>query len=416
MMSFVEKVGRFMMRKERGQAIILVVFAMVALLALVGLAIDGGRLYSARRRTQNAADAAAIAGTRELAQVIMSCGSGTGAQDEAVANAVSEFARQNGVSVFPPDGFLTAWYVDQEENRLGRVYAGAIPNGATGVEVTQVVTDPTTFLKVLGMQDYTAGANAMAMTGPIQNLGNGSGMLPIAVPEFVVGGLAPGEVFEVFDDTGVFCRENDGYCFMGDGGPSAQRAWLNMSHIYNAAYWNTDLDRAFVKNVGTAGCKYNPDGTVDAGATGLKGWASGQCPYPHPLFAGGYGALNGDFVHGSPGVSKSALRELDNNYDVGDIVTVPIFDFVYDPGTMDANFPGKEPAVGWATGGGGTSAYYYHIVGFAAVRLSEIVVTPKGKIEGAFLEMVVGEGEINPSAGVGSCSDNSTLFGVTLWK
>ncbi len=406
------------MKKERGQVIILVVFAMVALLALVGMAIDGGRLYSARRRAQNAADAAAIAGTRELAQIIMSCGSGTAAQDELVANAVSEFARQNGVSVFPPDGFLTAWYVDKNENRLGRVYAGSIPQGATGVEVTQVITDPTTFLKVLGMPNYTAGANAMAMTGPIQNLGGGGGMLPIAVPEFVVGELSPGQVFEVFDDTGVFCQDNSGYCFTGDGGPSAQRAWLNMSHIYNEAYWKTNLDRTFVKNVATAGCKYNDDGTVDAAATGLKGWASGECPYPYSIFAGAYGGLNGDFIHGSPGVSKSGLQALDAAYDPGDIVIVPLFDFVYDPGTMDSNFPTKEPAVGWATAGGGSSAYYYHIVGFAAVRLSEIVVTPKGKIEGAFLNLVVGEGEIDPSDGVGvNCSNNkSRLFGVTLWK
>ncbi len=48
-------------RKERGQALILIVFAIVGLIGLTGLAIDGGNAYSERRHAQNAADTAAIA-------------------------------------------------------------------------------------------------------------------------------------------------------------------------------------------------------------------------------------------------------------------------------------------------------------------------------------------------------------------
>lgn len=46
---------------ERGQAIVLIVLAIVALFGFAALAIDGGYLYSERGRAQNAADSAALA-------------------------------------------------------------------------------------------------------------------------------------------------------------------------------------------------------------------------------------------------------------------------------------------------------------------------------------------------------------------
>jgi hypothetical protein len=48
-------------RTERGQALVLIIFAIVAIFAFAGVALDGGRVYSERRRAQNAADAAAFA-------------------------------------------------------------------------------------------------------------------------------------------------------------------------------------------------------------------------------------------------------------------------------------------------------------------------------------------------------------------
>lgn len=48
--------------RERGQAIVLLVFAVIALLGFTALAIDGGMVYSDRRHAQNAADAASLAG------------------------------------------------------------------------------------------------------------------------------------------------------------------------------------------------------------------------------------------------------------------------------------------------------------------------------------------------------------------
>ena len=61
------------MRNERGQALVILAFALIALAAFAGLAIDGGRAYSARRQAQNTADATAMAGTRLLATFVNQC-------------------------------------------------------------------------------------------------------------------------------------------------------------------------------------------------------------------------------------------------------------------------------------------------------------------------------------------------------
>jgi hypothetical protein len=51
-------------KHERGQALILIVFAIVGLIAMVGLTVDGGMAFSNRRHAQNAADTAAFAAAR----------------------------------------------------------------------------------------------------------------------------------------------------------------------------------------------------------------------------------------------------------------------------------------------------------------------------------------------------------------
>ena len=50
---------------ERGQAIVLIAFAIAGLIAIIGLAIDGGFVFADRRHAQNAADASSLAGALE---------------------------------------------------------------------------------------------------------------------------------------------------------------------------------------------------------------------------------------------------------------------------------------------------------------------------------------------------------------
>ena len=57
------------LRKQSGQAVVLVAVAVVVLTAILALALDGGGIYLDRRQIQNAADSAALAGAELLMAV-----------------------------------------------------------------------------------------------------------------------------------------------------------------------------------------------------------------------------------------------------------------------------------------------------------------------------------------------------------
>ena len=77
----------------RGQAIILIVLAIVGLAAVAGLAIDGGNAYLDRRSAQNAADSAALAGA-----VVRVRNTGEDWVGAAVASAAKNGYNNDGVN------------------------------------------------------------------------------------------------------------------------------------------------------------------------------------------------------------------------------------------------------------------------------------------------------------------------------
>lgn len=94
---------------EKGQAIGLLVVAIVALLGFAALAIDGGMLYSDRRHAQNAADTAALAGAGDAARFMgqyeiqyssFVCGSGPviATENRAISSAIDR-AGSNGYAI-----------------------------------------------------------------------------------------------------------------------------------------------------------------------------------------------------------------------------------------------------------------------------------------------------------------------------
>ncbi len=72
----------------KGQTLVIVALALFALIALVALAIDGGNLMAERRRMQNAADAAALAGARAIC-----------ARDADPVEQAQLYAQQNGAEL-----------------------------------------------------------------------------------------------------------------------------------------------------------------------------------------------------------------------------------------------------------------------------------------------------------------------------
>ncbi len=74
-------------KKESGQILVLIAVGFIVLLGFTALAIDGGMVYSDRRQAQNAADAAALAGSLEKAR---------GQTDDAAVAKAEEILVTNG--------------------------------------------------------------------------------------------------------------------------------------------------------------------------------------------------------------------------------------------------------------------------------------------------------------------------------
>ena len=83
-------------REERGQVLVIVAMGMVALVAMVGLVIDGGYAWSRQRDNQNGADAVAKAGAGVVQHFLAGVDSPT-PNDYDVACAVEAAADANGV-------------------------------------------------------------------------------------------------------------------------------------------------------------------------------------------------------------------------------------------------------------------------------------------------------------------------------
>lgn len=82
---------------ERGQAIVLIAITLLGMLMVVGLAIDAGQLYSARRSMQEAADAAAYAGSVALYRGGTQADAFAAATTDATANGYTNGV--NGVAI-----------------------------------------------------------------------------------------------------------------------------------------------------------------------------------------------------------------------------------------------------------------------------------------------------------------------------
>jgi uncharacterized membrane protein len=118
---------------EQGQAIVLMAFAFIALLAFAALAIDGGNAYVERRRSQNGADAAALAGARQVWINRVNLNS----SETIVLREANGAAEKNGIgdtNDIPTDavnGYVKAYYTDRNGNALSN-NGDPIAVGATG--------------------------------------------------------------------------------------------------------------------------------------------------------------------------------------------------------------------------------------------------------------------------------------------
>lgn len=175
-MSRLRRFFRFFRKGERGQVLYLVALMMFVLLAFLVLIIDAGVAYAQRRQMQNAADAAAAAGTR---LIVLNTGYGS---DAEVKQAIDTYAALNRGSIDyatnPP------YYLGSDGRAVSAIGAGgSIPASATGIWLNADGSVQTFFAVMLGRPVLDIAANSAAAAYPAQMPGSHGGLVPLGVPK-----------------------------------------------------------------------------------------------------------------------------------------------------------------------------------------------------------------------------------------
>jgi len=279
--------------KERGQALVIIAIAAVALFAFAALAIDGSTVFSDRRHAQNAADTAvldaALAKTR-----------GGAWQSEGLDRAAS-----NGY-INDADSTVVIFLCTDPDASCTAIPTGADPTKYIQVKITSIVS--TTFARIIGVSQITNKVSAVARVVP-------STTSPMFAGNAVVS-LSP------HDCKAMTLQGNTNTEVIGSG------LFVN-SDCSTAAFFNNsgsaDLTAPCINSVGgiqantgsvhTSGClaegatAYNyppdnivfpnvvcPSGTSQSGNTLGQGTYSGHFP-PNGVthLSGGIYCVNGDF-------------------------------------------------------------------------------------------------------------------------
>jgi hypothetical protein len=174
---------------QQGQVLVLVVLGLVALIAAVGLVVDGGNAFAQQRGSQNGADAASTAGALVIAQNLpfRALNQPRPKTDADVASAVTTSTNNNHISTW------TAFYTDLSGNPIdvagnvvspanaATVGGGTLPDAAWGVMVDTNIAFGTYFSRVVGVNNLTASTTATAVAGYVENAGAGN-VLPVTIP------------------------------------------------------------------------------------------------------------------------------------------------------------------------------------------------------------------------------------------
>jgi len=203
-------------RRQTGQAIVVMVVAIVVAVAMVGTIVDGGNVLAQQRVTQNGADATAESGAVILAQRLAGASTPSGGWDANIAARLAQTATANHIVLeaayytdicgipLQPDG-SGAINADRTENlplalQVGN-FTGSLPGGtATAPDCPNRLVGPVAGVLVIARKDvgaYVAGAigirsfrvntRATAVAGYLQGYcdateGHYCALMPLAMP------------------------------------------------------------------------------------------------------------------------------------------------------------------------------------------------------------------------------------------
>jgi len=164
--------------KQAGQALVLTAVALVVLMGFAGLAIDVGALRSQKRLQQTAADAAAIAGASNLSFGGVTAGAQNAAAGDGFTDNSGNAGACPGGPPVPPNSATPGWI---EVSICNGPSTGPHQADANYVETWVTEVQPTYFMRVLGINQETVTARAVATN--INSGGvNGPGCLFVTGP------------------------------------------------------------------------------------------------------------------------------------------------------------------------------------------------------------------------------------------
>jgi hypothetical protein len=299
---------------QHGQAIAFFAIALGALVLGAAVVVDGGFAFAERRAAQNAADFAAMAGTRIVGQKLTGRppGAGTAAH---VENSIRSVLTANDAQL------VSAQYVDEDGNALGNVEgATSIPTGAFGV-VVDARTDWNPFLLgLIGVGDWSAGASATAVT-PGESVGGG--VMPVGIQQTTFDGLADCPLADFHDCVGSLTS--------GQLNIPGGFGWLKFGLDGNGGKCDWAVSLGMV---------------ADGGCESSKTFLDSQIGPP----ANSHGCCT---AIGTPPGSVDLIGSLTGN-EWGDLSFY-----------VENEIPVWVPV--WDTAGGTGANGYYHIVGFGAI-------------------------------------------------
>ncbi len=174
-----------MVKKEKGQILVILALAMVALLAITALAIDGSLVYNDRRQDQSTSDSAALAGAGAAAQILKDhhpsefvCGGGASKPLAANATAAALQAAYN--SALEDD--VTLALQDLSTGNGVQISCGATALGKKYLDIRVVVTTDTqtNFAKLISRDQITTRVESIARVFPKQPFAFGNGLVSLS--------------------------------------------------------------------------------------------------------------------------------------------------------------------------------------------------------------------------------------------
>lgn len=322
---------------QRGQAMPIIALMILILIAMVGLAVDGGAMYADRRTAQNSSDAAAMAGASVMLDryntMVLNYAydvDGTAQDDQDIDAAITGYATKHGI----PRSNLEAYYVRDNKQVIGTTQVGQtglVPwtQGAKGIVVKNRAESTAFFMKIFGWDKVGASSTSSAFMGVAADSSQGLPVMPVGffTETSALNNLVFGQEYTLIssDITDTIGSGNWGYLdFNGNASSNVDRAWLDCGfnpNVRTTRQWQEWCPSS--ANVGQAIAPTQYFTCADANCT----YPNSNAQFAYELHWGD--GIDGWWLAGQTGTTMSNCHDLSQLVDEidGREFLVPVFDY-----------------------------------------------------------------------------------------